>query len=671
MALMHVLILALGGGLLVVPVVLHLLMQPKPKPLPFPALRFVQQMQRTNQRSLRLRHWLLLALRCLLLLAAAAALARPSASSASFGNWLSVGGGGLLSLLCGLLLVFALLGSRPANIPLALIVGAVLALALAWTGYAVVAALGKGSGNLLTDRQAPVAAAVVIDTSPRMQYRHENASLLEKAEVEAGWIIGQLPRDSRIAVIRNDGQPPFFSVDVGAARKRINTLETSYASISLPETIESAVRFLQDATQERKEIYVLSDMTGAGWLASGTELQQLLEAQPEISLYLIDVGVETPMNLSLDQLELSGSAIPEGGTVTVNAQLRAVGEGGSMVARLMLERPDPSRPVRRDGKTLLPDQHWMRATNVSVADDGATSLSLSLQDDFQPGIHHGWLELEASDALAVDNRLYFTVDVRPQWKVLVVHPENVDPGNLVDALGPSERDGGGFYDVRVIGQRSLPQEVLEDFNAIFLLDPGPISDPLWKLLENFVRGGGGLGIFLGHNAAVGSQPNGAFQTEAAAAVLPGRLERQWRSGAGEFGGPAVLISLDTLTHPALKPFRPYATLGIWQPFPVYRHWEMDNSGDPEVQVIARYTDGVASLVQRRIGDGHVICMTTPITEPAGRAGRHATSLERPVQQRQWRSLARLVAGDLRRPIPVLRNPRPFESGGRSNGHDAK
>ncbi len=618
MALMHGMILALGGLLLAIPVVLHLLMRPKPKVVTFPALRFVQQMERTNQRSLRLRHWVLLAIRCLLLLAVAATLARPSASSATFGDWLNVGAGALLSLICGLLFLFALFGSRPANLPLALVVGAILALALAWTGYSGMAALGQGGGNLITDRQTPVATAVIIDTSPRMQYRNQNMSLLQKARDEAVWIMGQLPRDSRVAVLRNDGQPPFFSVDVGAARKRINTLETSYASTRLPETIQSAIRFLEEAPQERKEIYVLSDMTRAGWVAAGSELRQLLQEQSEISLYLLDVGVEEPSNLSLDQIELSGSAIPIGGAVTVSAQLNATGTGGSMVARLMLEQPDPSRPVRRDGQNLLPEQHWTRATNVSVPDNATSSITLSLQDEFQPGIHHGWVELEASDSLAIDNRLYFTIDVRPAWKVLVAHPDNVNPRNLVDALVPGDGNSGGFYDVTVVRQRNLAQELLEDYSAIFLLDPGPVSDPLWKLLENYVSGGGGLGIFLGHNASTGNQPRGEFLSPAAAAVLPGRVARLWRSRRDEAGRNEVLISLDSLTHPALKPFRPYDSLGIWQPFPVYRHWELESSSDPNVEVIARFTNGVPSLVQRRVGDGHVICMTTPITEPAGR-----------------------------------------------------
>src|SRR5262249_8919847 len=70
--------LLLTGLLLVgIPVLLHLIMRQKPKHLLFPAMRFLVQRHRINQRKLQLRHLLLLALRMLLIAAACLALARP------------------------------------------------------------------------------------------------------------------------------------------------------------------------------------------------------------------------------------------------------------------------------------------------------------------------------------------------------------------------------------------------------------------------------------------------------------------------------------------------------------------------------------------------------------------------------------------------------------------
>src|SRR6516165_874544 len=74
--------LMIGGLILAgIPVLLHLIMRQKPKHLMFPAFRFLLQRHRTNQRKLRLRHLLLLALRLLLIAGICLALARPKVFS--------------------------------------------------------------------------------------------------------------------------------------------------------------------------------------------------------------------------------------------------------------------------------------------------------------------------------------------------------------------------------------------------------------------------------------------------------------------------------------------------------------------------------------------------------------------------------------------------------------
>ena len=74
--------LLLGGlAAAAAPVLLHLLLQQQPKLIRFPAFRFLAQNQRTNQRKLRLRHWLLLAARILLIIVVCLALSRPTVFS--------------------------------------------------------------------------------------------------------------------------------------------------------------------------------------------------------------------------------------------------------------------------------------------------------------------------------------------------------------------------------------------------------------------------------------------------------------------------------------------------------------------------------------------------------------------------------------------------------------
>src|SRR6185312_7378482 len=74
-------ILIVGAALVGLPILLHLIMKQEPKRLPFPAFRFLKQRLKTNQRKLRLRHFLLLALRMLLIALFCLALYQPSMRS--------------------------------------------------------------------------------------------------------------------------------------------------------------------------------------------------------------------------------------------------------------------------------------------------------------------------------------------------------------------------------------------------------------------------------------------------------------------------------------------------------------------------------------------------------------------------------------------------------------
>src|SRR3954453_7030832 len=81
--------LFLGGALVAIPVVLHLIMRQRPKQLLFPALRFIHERRLANQRRLQLRHWLLLALRCGAIGLLVSALARASLTSGVMSSWIA------------------------------------------------------------------------------------------------------------------------------------------------------------------------------------------------------------------------------------------------------------------------------------------------------------------------------------------------------------------------------------------------------------------------------------------------------------------------------------------------------------------------------------------------------------------------------------------------------
>jgi hypothetical protein len=192
-----------GTALVALPIVLHLMMRRRPRHLEFPALRFVRQRHQANRRQVRLRHLLLLLLRAAAIALLAFALARPS---------------------------------------------------IRFSG-----ALGS--------QEAPVAAAMVFDASPRMGYRHENQTRLQVAQQFGARLLAQLPRESQVAVLDTRLGPAAFQVDRGAALAQIDRLEVVANSQPLSRVIDDALRLVGQSELERKELYVFTDLSEAAWPA--------------------------------------------------------------------------------------------------------------------------------------------------------------------------------------------------------------------------------------------------------------------------------------------------------------------------------------------------------------------------------------------------------------------
>src|SRR5436190_4041506 len=234
--------LLVGGAFVVIPIVLHLIMRQRPKQLIFPALRFIHERRLANQRRLQLRHWLRLVLRCGAIGLFVVALARPSVASGALSSWIAAGLLAGLSALSAVLALMALLRGVSR-----LVTGGFAAIAvglLLLTLFIAARAVG-GKSPVLGDQEAPVAAAIVIDTSPRMQYRHENKTRLEAAQEMGEWLLRQLPAESELAIIDSHPGSGAFAVDRAAAEKAIERLRTAGTPRPLMETIDAAISLVK------------------------------------------------------------------------------------------------------------------------------------------------------------------------------------------------------------------------------------------------------------------------------------------------------------------------------------------------------------------------------------------------------------------------------------------
>lgn len=532
-----------GASLVAIPIVLHLIMRRKPQHFEFPALRFIQDRHDVNRRRLRLRHLLLLALRVLAILLLAVALARPSV---------------------------------------------------------------KLSGSLGT-REAPVAAALVFETSKRMEYQHGNRSRLDVAQELGLWLLAQLPEESQIAVLDTRPGPAAFQVDRGAAKHRIEHLSAVANSQSLLTTLDAAVRLVEQSELERREIYVFTDMARVSWPAqSATQLMDRLARMPDVGIYLIDVGVNDPTNTALGELRLSGEVLSSRSPVRIETQISHRGPASERTAELFLLEPDPDNPA---GGGLTPQKQ--RQKTLKLEPGRAQQIDFEI-GSLRIGTQQGYVKLTGQDGLACDDRRFFTVEVKSAWRILVAAPEPPDEYALflTQMLAPASyvRSGQARFECRVIALDQLAEHALEPYSAVCLVDPTPLEPAVWQKLGDFVSDGHGLAVFLGRKASSIE----SFNQPAAQALLAGKLVRQARRPDGD-----VHLAPQRFQHPMLAEFRDLAGSIPWQGMPVFRYWQLDDPG-PGVDVVVRFNDGQPAILERPLGKGRALTMTTPVSDDPNR-----------------------------------------------------
>lgn len=605
MTFIHFSLLTIGGLCVAIPVVIHLMMRRRPRHQVFPALRFVKERRLVNQRRMRLRHLCLLALRCAAIATFALALARPTVAAAAVGDW------GIFAAIAafGLFLaILAIVAWRNESGRLTVISLGTLATMLAVVCVYLFARFqSQGAGAMLGSQEAPVSAILLFDTSPRMLYREGNHTRLELAQDHARWLLTQLPDDSEVAVVETSVGPMAFALDRSIAAQSIDTLEISHNSQRLPDVLDRCRNLLKTARHSRHEIYVLSELSAASWR---TELHPDATHLPDdnsILLHILDVGSLTPRNTQLTDLILSQEWLSHGGTARLQTNLAAAGSGGEWAVELMLETQDPRRPIIVDGKPLMPDLKLRGQLTLQVEQGSSQPIDFQLAR-LDPGTHHGLIRLRGHDGLDIDNTRYFTVEVSDPWPVLLVAGPEAVTEYLSDALAPlrMRETSQARFRCDVADYEQLSRIDLSGYRAVALLDPTPLTQRQWRQLSGFVEPGGGLAIFLGRNVSDIRQ----FSTVATETLLPAAPRRHWNAPAGS----QVYLTLRDTSHPMLSFFQPFKDSLSWNQFPIYRHWSLGPLSK-ESMVIMRFSNDQPAIVERMVGTGRVLMMTTPVSDP--------------------------------------------------------
>jgi len=577
-------ILIVGAVLVGLPIVLHLIMKQEPKRLPFPAFRFLKQRLKTNQRKLRLRHFVLLAMRMLLIALFAAALYQPSVLS----EGLSLGG------------------------------------------------------------DQPLAVVVVIDTSPGMGYADgEGKTRLEEACRRAIELVNALPDGSRVAVVETGEPGGDWLPSLTAARDRLNDLTArarkagqggAAAGGGQPVTsaLATAYQLLRTVDQEadaadplRRLVAVFTDRAASSWDPARVEdLKALRDGvpDPKPAHAVVDVGTDAPVNVAILAAEMSearSQVVPVGLPVAVTVTVAAVGpEDVTVTVKAVL---DDARPLPKE---------------VAVPAGQSRTVAFDFRD-LAPGLHQLRFELGTKDALAADNTRFLTFRVAEARKILTIAD---DPAEA--AFWKLAVDAKQEFANEVVTPDKVTADALAGYEAVCLFAVAkptePAGDPLWAKLLKYVEGGGKLIVVPGGTDRMGDlAAYDPTKGDAANKLLPGTFKKDVIDTATAFAAPKEPKAADRrggvawavfrpdapdrdFQHPLLAPLQAWRLKGdvdlIKVPRKVQRYWDVD--AQPDAAVVVAYDDSDdpakrrPAVLERAVGKGKVVMLTTRLHVPS-------------------------------------------------------
>jgi len=628
-----------GLGLAVIPVLLHLLLRAKPRRLLFPALRLIQQRRRQNVRRMQLRHLWLLLLRILVIALIVIAISRPSLPAANYAltvrEWIT--GIAIAGMGCGA--YFATLhwwkrqaltrgdwltrrtmlrGGIGGLVALGLLLGVV------WPYVARVGAEIKNPAPRVAEN-VPVAAVFLFDTSSSMSYKQANRTRLREAQEMAKRQLTHFPAGSKVAVaLSGESTPAAFSADLVAAQTRIDGLETSAHPRRLDDRLKSLLQMQEDDRRRVvsdqasipepqrtdrfvREIYVFTDLARSAWQEEpDMSLRDELERLPWLGAYLIDVGETAPQNIALRNLTLSREAAPAGASVRVSANVSRTGDAKPEQTIELYLNSLEGTPVRKGSQTV---------SLVSSAEAPVTFFPIEIPA--QPFLQ-GELRLVGTDPMNADDRLAFTLRAVPPLKVLIVAEDPAIARYWMLALRFLTEEGVSAFDAELITTDQLAGRDLQKYDSVCLINASRPSNSAWLRLKSFVESGGGLAVFLGASSAALAENVSreridpvAYQSEIGLSVLPGRLE------ASLSFSPARTMDVRQSQHLLLKRFEELGALTELGLTRVGRYWKVEPG--PESVLVARYAApsedaaaGPPALLERRLGKGRVVMMTTGV-----------------------------------------------------------
>jgi len=441
--------------------------------------------------------------------------------------------------------------------------------------------------NSLPATQVPTSVVLVVDSSFSMAQQRGGKTALEHAQNKATEILTGLRRESNVAVI-DAGIPvqvltPGLTFERTIAKTAVTQISQKYGRTDMAGALRQAEQLLSQSSIQSREILIFSDLQATEW--QNFSHQWALGRHPIVRV--IDVhGDIARGNVAIKEVTIDRAERNQGGDLDVAVTVLNAGD----------EQIEDVISVR------IGDRNAKGIVRIPAHGTAKKNFHIQLLDTTTD---YGTAEISA-DALPGDNVYTFVLKNNRPTQVLIVNgsprsiPHMDETFFLRAALQPEQERPTRIQASTVKTDEFSPNQ-LQYTDVVILANVGEMETHQIQALTQWVKDGGGLLLTGGENTTPTAW-NTDFQSIVPLPIRGHRVVEKERD---------IYWSSVDHTHPALEPFSSLPDASLYSA-KVQQYILLDAVPRPNTSILARFTDGSPALVERKIGSGVVLMMTTSI-----------------------------------------------------------
>jgi len=351
--------------------------------------------------------------------------------------------------------------------------------------------------------EVPRTVILVIDNSMSMGYRAAGQTRLDTAKACALALFNDLKQGDRAAVIAVGDRAELLvtepTIDRAVARKAVESIQLTPTRSNFAVGLREAGKIAERAERGIRQIFLFTDNQESGWQTTFSNPAAVFDTawkQADPQFVIVRPDELTALNACVKQIQLQSPSLSPGSTL----------RGVATVENL-------STAPLHDLLAISIGTERVAQRSADVPPGASVEIPFEFQAPFVEG---RWARGTASlsgDNLPADDTYYFTLPVYRSPRVTLVEgtslgPERLRPGFFLrKALAAGSENA---IQVRAITTQQLDETGLESETAVFLTDPGKLSDRSVARLERFLQGGGAVVLFPGDQTRFSDYDNAPF-----------------------------------------------------------------------------------------------------------------------------------------------------------------